>query len=177
MMKRNRAAKEAVISYLLDSPDKRLYLTQIAAATAVSDSTVQRILETEVRRKFVVKEKTGNLSYYFVDLENPLVREAKISKTLGEIAELINQIKEDSVKIILFGSCAKGEDTADSDIDLLVLANRKGVIQEAVRRQKTERIVRVITKTYPEWVSLPKENAYLYSEINKGRVLWERQHG
>ena len=176
-MKRNRAAKEAVINYLLENPDKRFYLTQIAAATSVSDTTVQRILEIEVRRKFVVKEKTGNLSYYFVDLENPLVREAKISRTLGEIAELIDQIKEDSVKIILFGSCAKGEDTADSDIDLLVLANRKEFIEEAIRRQKAKRVIRVITKTYPEWVSLPKENAYLYGEINKGRVLWERRYG
>lgn len=176
-MKRNRAVKKIVIDYLLDNPDKRFYLTQIATATSVSDSTVQRILEIEVRRKFVVKEKTGNLSYYFVDLGNPLVREAKISKTLGEIAQLINQIKEDSAKIILFGSCAKGEDTADSDIDLLVLSNKKDFIKNFVRRQKTKRPIRVIAKTYPEWVSLPKENAYLYSEINKGRVLWERRYG
>jgi predicted nucleotidyltransferase len=49
-----------------------------------------------------------------------------------EINTLIQRLKETSSRIILFGSCATGEDTADSDIDIFIETQNKG--QTTIRK-------------------------------------------
>ena len=48
-----------------------------------------------------------------------------------EFAEAINS--EYIKQIILFGSVARGEDTEDSDIDILIVSNHKNEIESVIR--------------------------------------------
>ena len=50
----------------------------------------------------------------------PDLREAKIFATLVELSPLIAAGQSGTVRMILFGSCAVGEDTFESDIDLYI---------------------------------------------------------
>jgi len=168
--------REKILNFLLDNSEEKFYLTQIAQHTNVPDSTVQHVLENQIGEYFLTKEKIGNLSFYQLKKDNPLVKQAKITRTLKEIAFLIDRLREVSQKIILFGSCARGEDTRESDVDLFVLANEKRFAEEVIRQVKTGRKVRAIVKSYPEWVSMKEREKYLLSEINKGQVLWEQKH-
>lgn len=59
-------------------------------------------------------------------MKNFLLREFKILITLLEIDPFILHLKEISSKIILFGSCAAGEDTIDSDIDIFTETDNNG---------------------------------------------------
>ncbi len=168
--------REKILNFLLDNSEEKFYLTQIARGTAVPDSTVQHVLEKQIGEDFLTKEKMGNLSFYQLKKDDPLVKQAKITRTLKEIAFLIKKLKEVSQKIILFGSCAQGENTNKSDVDLFVLANEKRFAEEVIRQVKTGREIRAIIKTYPEWLSMKEREKYLLSEINKGRALWEQKH-
>ena len=62
-----------------------------------------------------------------------------------EIArEFANAIKSDKIiKIILFGSVARGEDTEDSDIDILIISNEWGQIDPLI----TDEVFNVVLDT------------------------------
>lgn len=52
------------------------------------------------------------------------IKDEKLRKILQEIAELLKQVYGDRLKaVILYGSVARGTQTEDSDIDIMVLVD------------------------------------------------------
>ncbi|MBW2339853.1 MAG: nucleotidyltransferase domain-containing protein [Deltaproteobacteria bacterium] len=73
------------------------------------------------------REKVGNLTYYSLNTSFPLYEELKqiVSKTIGIEYILREGLKEiESITVaIIYGSVASGEDTGNSDIDILLIGN------------------------------------------------------
>jgi predicted nucleotidyltransferase len=103
-----------------------------------------------------------------------------VAETLpGAIARIVSELKPE--KIILFGSYAYGNPTADSDVDLLVIMKTKA--------KEIDRYVAVSNLLYPRQfpvdilVKTPKEmeaearkkgNYFMREILKKGKVLYER---
>jgi predicted nucleotidyltransferase len=98
----------------------------------------------------------------------------KIDAFAREVAE-----KFHPEKIVLFGSYAKGQPSADSDVDLLVIMNHRGKsveqalsIRRAVRRSFP---LDLIVKTPQETQARLKQNdVFMKSILAEGRTLYER---
>jgi len=170
---RNNQAQEIIWNFLLDHAGEKFYLTQIARQTNLSDSTVHQILESQVERNLIKKEKLGNLSFYSLDKSHPAIKLKKQLRTIFLIQPLINQLKEWSQKIILFGSAALGEDTSSSDIDLLIISKEKDKIYEIFSKAKIKNKVKLIVKNFLEWSKIKQKDKFFYEQINKGKVLWD----
>ena len=70
------------------------------------------------------------------------IKDEKLRKILQEMAELLKQVYGDRLKaVILYGSVARGTQTEDSDVDILVLGNGT----EAQLRDYHERLSDVST--------------------------------
>ena len=85
------------------------------------------LLEREKINYLFLREKVGNLTYYSLNTSFPLYEELKaiVSKTIGIeyiLKEGLKAIESISVAII-YGSVASGEDTGNSDIDILLIGN------------------------------------------------------
>lgn len=137
-----------------------------------SASRYLKILEQE---KLVLKEEKGKLSIYKANMENPLLRELKVVFTLMEIDEMIKDIKADSNQIILFGSCADGEDTQESDIDLFILSDEGKKVNKIIGSHQNEiqRKISPIIFNDMELRTLKQKDKSFYSRIKKGRILHE----
>ena len=104
--------------------------------------------------------------------------------------QLLKEIKSkveaiNPYKIIVFGSAINSNFREDSDIDLVVILNKKGVAKTYKERIKNRKIVskllRDIRKKIPidllvytrdEWELLQKSGSTFYREIGeKGRVI------
>ena len=104
-----------------------------------------------------------------------MITEADIKKIADIIAE-----KFDPEKIILFGSCAHGDADADSDIDLLVIANsddprykRAVPIYRAVGDIEVGIDILVYTpEEVEDWSMVPE--AVVSRACNEGEVLYEK---
>jgi len=94
-----------------------------------SASKYLKILEKE---ELVLKEERGKMSIYRANMENPLLKELKVLFNLLDIDEMIKDLRKASSQIILFGSCAVGEDTDESDIDLFILSDDKKLVNRIV---------------------------------------------
>ncbi|NNN05497.1 MAG: nucleotidyltransferase domain-containing protein [Elusimicrobia bacterium] len=85
-------------------------------------------------------------------------------------------------RIIMFGSRAQGTETADSDLDILVIERHiSSKVKEMVRlRQAVGNIGMAVDimvaseKEVEEWGSLP--GTALYWAIREGKVLYEAPH-
>lgn len=129
-----------------------------------------RILEKE---ELLIKENLGRLTLYQANMENPLLKELKLVFTLMEIDGLIKELKEVSSRIILFGSCATGEDTEQSDIDLFVLTEDVKSANKILEKYQTSRKVSQVVMDSLEFRNLKKKDMPFYSRILKGRILYE----
>lgn len=137
-----------------------------------SASRYLRILENE---GLVLKKEKGKLTIYKANMESPLLKELKIVFTLMEIDAMIKDLKNISSQIILFGSCADGEDEDKSDIDLLILSDKEKEVNKAVDNHQNmiQRKISPVILNDTEFRQLSHEDKPFYLRIKKGRVLYE----
>jgi predicted nucleotidyltransferase len=120
--------QQRVLGLLFGRPEQSFYLNQIMDLSKIGRGKIKRELERMEAAGIVLKKKIGNQSHYQANPECPIYRElsAIVRKTFG-VADVIKSALESvSDKVMLafnFGSIAKAEDTAESDVDLLVVSN------------------------------------------------------
>lgn len=110
------------------------YVRQVKKAVKLSEHTLLKYFGSLEKRKMLSSRKEGNLKIYEVNLQNALVKvffsyfdleklellEYKRGKTVKMFVELFKDIKFPYF-ILLFGSTAKGNYTAQSDVDIIVV--------------------------------------------------------
>ena len=75
------------------------------------------------------------------------------------------------------GSCATGEDTLESDIDLFVVSKEKEKILREIRKQAREvrRKIRSIIVNVEEYLSMRNNKELILEEVDRGIVLYEKK--
>jgi predicted nucleotidyltransferase len=148
---------------------------EIVRKVDISLGSASRSLNLLENEELVNKEEKGKLSRYKANMENPILRELKILFTLMEIEELITDLNLMSNQIILYGSCATGEDTQDSDIDLFIKSNNSKKVNKSINNHQKhiDRTVSVVVFNDMELRTLKEKDMPFYSRIKKGRLLYE----
>lgn len=126
----------------------------------------------------VTHEEVGNLVLYRAHMENVLVRQVKICFTLMELHDAINAISPLTTNAILYGSCAKGEDTATSDIDLFIETREKEKVSWILNdiQPTISRTLSPVILTPDETYTMKSEDLPFYSSIQQGIVIHEGTH-
>ncbi len=167
-----------LLSYLSKNQNKRLILSQIAEETGLSIGSVHKTLKEFELMSLIHLEKVGRSTLFRINKMNPLVKSFRVFDNLVDINDLVSEIKDISKKIILFGSCAVGTDTNDSDIDIFILTDTdlKRTVEDKVFSYKSDREIRqVIVDTF-ELMEIEKNDKVFYDEVMKGIVIWEESH-
>lgn len=165
-------SQQKVLSFLVE--DLAEYTEkEISRNTTVQKSAVNLALRDLVSCGLVQKRKIGRTALLQADFRHNAVREIKILKNILEVQSLIEKLKKESLKIILFGSFASGLNYKESDIDLFVLTNNDRSIRKIINNSEFAERVQLISKTPSELLKINKNKPLLFQEIEKGRVLWE----
>lgn len=164
-----------IIRYLSRRYREGYYVREISRNLGISLGSASQSLRTLEEAGLVSKEHRGRLVIYRANMQNFLLREFKILLTLLEIYLFISALKEVSSKIILFGSCAAGEDTIDSDIDIFIESDNKRAVAELHDnyQEKIPRKLSPIILDAFEFRNLEAKDRPLYERINKGKVIHE----
>jgi len=118
--------QQKVLGLLYGRPDETFYLNEIVRLAGVGKGTIKRELERMQASGLLNVERIGNQNHYQANPDNPIYHELLgiVRKTFG-IADVIRAVLAPVFEQIdlafIYGSIAKGEDTASSDIDLLVI--------------------------------------------------------
>ena len=164
---------QKVLSFLLNHPSRSYMEKEIVKATKVSKSAVNEALKELAKDKFVLQEKKGRMSFYSVDLNDPIIRRLKSTENVSLLKPLIEQLKKISQKIILFGSLAEGTNVEESDIDLFILSNRSDSVQKVIQKSPLVERIQPVIKKPSEFIGFDKKKPLFYQEIERGIILWE----
>jgi uncharacterized protein len=121
----------AVLALLYGHPDQSFYYRQIVRQLAsLSSGTIQRELDVLSRVGLIKRSATGNQVFYSANTKHPVFSELRslVSKTVGAIQVLKLALSKLSQRIAIafvYGSMARQEEKAESDIDLMVIGTAK----------------------------------------------------
>ena len=120
--------QQRVLGILYGKPQQRFYTNEIVRLADMGRGTVRRELDKLVSAGLLLMSREGNQHYYQANADNPVYNELVdiIRKTFG-IADVIREallpVFDQIDLAFIYGSIAKKEDLASSDIDLLVVTD------------------------------------------------------
>jgi predicted nucleotidyltransferase len=120
--------QQRVLALIFGQPERSFYGSEIVRNVHSGTGAVERELSRLQRSGLVSVERIGNQKHYRANHDSPIFEELQslIKKTVG-LAEPIRKSLvpyADAIKTaFVYGSVAKGTDTARSDIDLMVIGD------------------------------------------------------
>jgi predicted nucleotidyltransferase len=135
-------ARQRLLAYYFTNPAARLHLRDLAERLNIDPSNLSRELHRLEDEGLFRSEVSGRQKYFQLNREYPLFNEVRsiVSKTIGAVRLITQSLKkiEGIGEAYLYGSFARNQQDAASDIDILVIGNPKGeALAEAM--QKLER--------------------------------------
>ncbi|MBF0254616.1 MAG: nucleotidyltransferase domain-containing protein [Candidatus Omnitrophica bacterium] len=77
--------------------------------------------------------------------------------------------------MVLFGSCSRGENTENSDIDLFVMTHgTPEAIHDAVKKSAKHLKLQLVIRNPQEYAGMQAQERLFVSEIERGITLWEK---
>jgi predicted nucleotidyltransferase len=168
-----------VLSLLVKFSDQEFYEREVARRLGVSSGSANRALNELFSSEVVTRRREGKMYFYSIDSSNAAITEFKKIINLMLIEPLVEELKNASNRIVLYGSCAQGIDTSESDVDLFVVSNNKDKVLEAINNFKFPRgfediHIQAIVKTPVELLETKGPEQAFIEEVEQGTVLWER---
>jgi predicted nucleotidyltransferase len=120
------AVRQGVLAATLLSPDKWWYLSELASHLGTSPSSLQRELDSLTRSGILERKQDGRRTYYRATRDSAVFDDlrALLSKTAGVVPALQAELARFHDRLrwaAIYGSVARSEEDAESDIDLLVV--------------------------------------------------------
>jgi predicted nucleotidyltransferase len=130
--------RQRLLSLTLGAPDRWWYLSELAGALGRSPSSLQRELKSLTAAAILLMRRDGRRTYYRANESSAIYEELRgiVRKTMGiphEVRSALTPIDQKIALALLYGSVARGQERADSDVDLLVVADDL-TLEELYRR-------------------------------------------
>lgn len=137
--------QQRVLGVLFGNPDRSFYANEIIALAGSGTGAVQRELTRLASVDLVTVKRVGNQKHYQANKEAPVFEELRglVLKTSG-LADVLRAalapLAAEISAAFVYGSVAKRQDTAGSDIDIMVVsesltyADLFAVLEEAATR-------------------------------------------
>ncbi len=120
--------QQRVLGLLFGQPDRSFYATELIGLAGVGSGAVQRELARLAQSGLVTVRAVGNQKHYQANPDSPIYAElcGIARKTVGLAEPLREALAPMAAQIkaaFVFGSVAKRQDTASSDIDLMIVSD------------------------------------------------------
>ena len=119
-------SQSRVFRWLFGQPERSYHLNELLRLTGLGSASLQRELNKLAEAGLVRSERVGNLRRFQANAESPVYEElvALTRKTLGVQPMLQKALEPLAPKLetaFIYGSVAKGADTAKSDVDVMLV--------------------------------------------------------
>jgi len=144
--------RQGILAATLIRSDKWWYLSELAGALHTRPSSLQRELSALVRSGILEQRRDGRRVYFKAETRSPVFQDLRniLEKTAGLVPILRNVLlplgRTISIAFI-YGSVARKEERATSDIDLMMIGNAGLAEVSPGLRQAEQRLGREINAT------------------------------
>jgi predicted nucleotidyltransferase len=129
---------QTILAHLYGRPDEEFYFREIARSTGTTPSSLQRDLAALAHAGIIDRTVRGHQVYFRANRACPIFDELRglVVKTFGVADVLKNALRPLAGRVdaaFIYGSVARGEERAESDIDLFVIGEvSSGEVIEAL---------------------------------------------
>lgn len=139
--------QQRVLALIFGHPERSFYMSEIVRKVSSGTGAVERELSRLQRSGLVSLERIGNQKHYRANRGSPVFEELQslVVKTVALTEPLRKALEPYADKIktsFVFGSVAKGTDTTESDIDLIVIGNALSYTDLYAALQNAETVLR-----------------------------------
>lgn len=119
-------SQSRVFCWLFGQPERSYHLSELRRLTGLGSASLQRELNRLVEADLVYSERVGNMRCFQANPQSPVYSElvSLTRKTLGVeplLREALLPLAPDLKAAWVYGSVAKQTDTAQSDIDVMLI--------------------------------------------------------
>lgn len=158
-----------VLRFFIQRPTSRIYLEQLVKQLQLSKVSIIHALKIMHKAGLLEKEQVGRTILYSLNNAEPQVKELKRLFTLSKLSKTFRSLRGTGCEIYLYGSAARGENDEKSDIDVLVIADRKEVLHNFLAKIKDPKI-KLLILNRREYAALYKKDRPFYERVEKDRV-------
>jgi predicted nucleotidyltransferase len=173
--------QQRVLAYLFGQPERSFFATELIRLAGGGSGAVQRQLARLANSGLVTVTRVGTQKHYQANPESPIFAElcAIAQKTVGlaePLREALAPLAKRITAAFVYGSVAKRQDTAKSDIDLMVVSDSLSYADLfTVLEQATQRLGRTVNPTVYSRQELNKrvraDNAFIKRVLAQPK-LW-----
>jgi len=164
----------SVVKIFLDEPSLELSQIAVCKRAGLARMTVKKWLEFLVEESILAKRSIGPTNIYSLNKENAIVKQLKILNTLLQTRPILLALKEKyALRIFVYGSCARGDDIKDSDLDLLVIGkiDKAKLIPRVKQLEgKLGKPVRLNVYSIQEWAKSARADAAFYERVERDKI-------
>ena len=161
-----------VLRFLAYHSGQSFYEQEIVKHTGVSRSAVNLATRSLHQAGLLLKEQRGRMNFYTADDHHPFVRQFKVLNTTAQLEPLLRSLRPLARQVTLFGSCAQGSDTAESDVDLFILASDRSQAMAAIGHFSSDRRIQPVVVSNQEFAAMKEREPAFYAQVQRGIVLW-----
>jgi predicted nucleotidyltransferase len=163
---------QELLLYLARSPGREYYVRELSELLNASVGGSHSALKDLESKELVTSRMSGRNRYYQVSEDNPSIAPFKVFMNIQELGQVLAPISGLVRRVVLFGSCSRGDDTLDSDVDLLMVTLEVEEVRLLLASKTVNgRVLRPIIKTPIEMIRLREEDPSFLAELGKGIVL------
>ena len=160
-----------VYRYLAKNLGVSFMEAEIVSATGVGRSAVNVAVRDLAKSGFIDCESRGRTRFYSADPADQVVRQFKIWETALLLKPVVDQLRPMARRVVLFGSAAKGLDTAGSDLDLFIVASNRKSVRAVLNHALDGRQIQAVIVSEQELAVLKREDPTFFTQVQQGLIL------
>lgn len=170
---------QKVLSLLAKFSDQDFYEREISRRLGISSGSANRALNELFSAGVITRRQEGRMLFYSIAYPDAAIVALKKIINILLIEPLLEKLKKLSNRVVLYGSCALGTDTSESDIDLFVVSSRKKEASNTISSFKFPKgyediHIQPVIKTPIELLKGGESGQAFMEEVESGVMLWEK---
>lgn len=172
--------RQGILAATYGQSERWWYLSELADWLDTTPSSLQREIKSLLKGGLLQKKKEGGRTYYRAETGTPVFEPLKelVFQTVGVIPalrELFSEFEKGTVCSFIYGSVARGEERAGSDVDIMAIGN--GGISDFASglRNLEKKFRREINLTYykpEEFIAKMRKNNHFLNEVIKDEKIF-----
>jgi len=167
-----------ILKIFFEQPSNKFNVREVARLVKISPATASKKLQELAKISILKQEKERMLLFYRANLESDLYKDMKAFYNIRKIKEsgLLDELNKFYFKptVVFFGSASKGLDTETSDLDLLILSEKKAGFPQMEKFEKKLRksLQLFVFKTIKEIKNKELINSIINGVVLQGELKW-----
>jgi predicted nucleotidyltransferase len=146
------SVRAGILSAIFLEPRRWWFLSELARHLDAGPSSLQRELESLVESGILERREDGRRVYFRANAGSPVFADLRglVEKTAGIVPALSRALGpfEDCIELaFIYGSIARGQERASSDVDLMIVGTLKQIDLVPVLRKLEDRFGREVNVT------------------------------